>query len=51
LPPVEKSGEFHSLDAVTNPKTKKQAVEVCFYGTPGHFELFGDLGVIASLEQ
>jgi hypothetical protein len=51
LPPIKKSCEFDSFNTVAYPKTKKKAVEVCLDGAPGHFQLFGNLGVVAALQQ
>jgi len=51
LPPVQQGREFHSLDTAGNSKAQKQSVEVGFHGPPRHFELAGDFGVVAPLQE
>jgi hypothetical protein len=51
LPPIQQGREFHSLDTIIDSETKKQTVEVSFYGAPRHFELAGNLGVVAALQK
>jgi hypothetical protein len=49
LPPIQQGREFHSLDTIIDSETKKQTVEVSLYGAPRHFELAGNLCVVAAL--
>jgi hypothetical protein len=51
LPPVQQGREFDSLDTAGNSEAEKQPVEMSFHGSPRHFELAGDLGVITALQQ
>jgi len=51
LPPVQQGREFHSLDSTGDTETEKEAVEVGFYGSPGHFQLPGNFGVVTTLQE
>jgi hypothetical protein len=51
LPPVQQGREFHSLDAAINSESEEQPIEMGFYGSPRHFQLAGNFGVIASLQK
>jgi hypothetical protein len=51
LPPVQQGREFDSLDTAGNSEPQEQPVKVGLYCSTSHFELAGNLGVIASLQQ
>jgi hypothetical protein len=51
LPPVKQGCELDSLDAVGDSEAKEQPVEVSFYRAARHFQLFGNFGVVAALQQ
>jgi hypothetical protein len=51
LPPIQQGREFYSLDTIIDSETKKQPVEVSFYGAPRHLELAGNFGVVAALQK
>jgi len=51
LPPVQQGREFDSLNASGDSETEEQPVEMSFYGSPRHFELTGNFGVVATLQK
>jgi hypothetical protein len=51
LPPIQQGREFHSLDTIIDSETKKQTVEMSLYSAARHFELAGNLGVVAPLQK
>jgi len=51
LPPVQQGREFHSLDTARDSETKKKPIEMSFHGSPRHFQLTGNLGVVTTLQE
>jgi hypothetical protein len=51
LPPIEQGREFHSLDSTVDSEAKEQPVEMSLHGSSRHFELAGNLGVVAALQK
>jgi len=51
LPPVQQGREFDSLDTAGDSEPQEQPVKVGLHSSTRHFELAGNLGVVASLQK